>query len=64
MDRAARWTEDTASREIADFLPRSRHERWIDLGFGLLVAILLLGWSALPDPAARPQPPTGQSSPR
>lgn len=48
MDRAARWTEDTPPREIADSLPARRHERWIDLGFGLLIAVLLMGWLAHP----------------
>ncbi len=47
MERAARWSEDTSSREIADALPPSRYERWIDAGFAVLVALLLLGWLIL-----------------
>jgi hypothetical protein len=48
MERAARWSEDTSPREIADALPPGRHERWIDAGFAILVALLLLGWLILP----------------
>lgn len=48
MERAARWSEDTPAREIADALPPTRHERWVDAGFAALVALLLLGWFSLP----------------
>ncbi|WP_192641206.1 hypothetical protein [Bosea sp. OAE506] len=48
IERAARWSEDTSPREIADALPPGRHERRIDAGFAVLVALLLLGWLILP----------------
>ncbi len=61
MDRVARWTEDTPPCEITDTLPARRHERWIDLGFGLLVAVLLLGWLALPGPDRALPTPANQA---
>jgi hypothetical protein len=61
MARAIAWNEDTPASQIADFLPRKSYERWLDLGFGLLVAALLGGWLLLPpppgqSPAASPSP--------
>ncbi|HEV7260176.1 MAG TPA: hypothetical protein VGN82_20490 [Bosea sp. (in: a-proteobacteria)] len=59
MARATAWDEDTAPSQIAEFLPRKPYERWLDLGFGLVVAALLGGWLLLPQPAneARPAAP-------
>jgi len=60
MARATAWNEDTPASQIADFLPRKPYEKWLDLGFGLLVAALLGGWLLLPPstgdaPAKTPQ---------
>lgn len=55
MARTTAWDEDNSASQIAEFLPRKPYERWLDLGFGLLVAALLGGWLLLPP--SRGEPP-------
>lgn len=63
MARTTAWDEDTAQSQIADFLPRKPYERWLDLGFGLLVAALLGGWLLLPpQPAGEARPAAPQAT--
>ena len=64
MAKATIWSEDTSPREIADFLPRKPGERWLDLGFRLLVVALLCGWFFMPQPAADPTPSAPQATSR
>lgn len=64
MGRATSWTEDTPAREIADFLPRRSGERWLELGFRLLIVALLCGWFAMPQPAANPAPSVAPATSR
>ena len=64
MSKTTTWNEDTPPREIADFLPRKPHERWLDLGFRLLVVALLCGWFFMPQPGADPLPAAGQATTR
>ena len=64
MGKTTTWNEDTPPREIADFLPRKPNERWLDLGFRLLVVALLCGWFFMPQPAADPSPATLQATTR
>jgi hypothetical protein len=62
MARTTVWDEETAPNQIADFLPRKPYERWLDLGFGLLVAALLCGWLLLPQPAGEARPAAPQAT--
>ena len=62
MRSAPRWGDDTAMGDIAASLAPSRHERWLDLGFALLVTILLAGWALLPAPGSTPHPAPIQAS--
>ncbi|MFA6967090.1 hypothetical protein [Bosea sp. (in: a-proteobacteria)] len=64
MAKAMSWNEDTSAREIANFLPRKPGERWLDLGFRLLIVALLCGWFSMPRPAADPAPSAAQTSTR
>lgn len=64
MAKATTWSEDTSPREIADFLPRKPGERWLDLGFRLLVVALLCGWFFMPRPAVDTPPPAIQTTTR
>ncbi len=64
MGKATTWDDDTSPREIADFLPRKPGERWLDLGFRLLVVALLCGWFFMPQPAADPTRSTPQATTR
>ena len=64
MGRTTGWDEDTSPREIADFLPRTSHERWLELGFRLLVVALLCGWFFVPRPAVDLRPAAPQATPR
>lgn len=64
MARMTGWDEDTSPRVIAEFLPRSQHERWLELGFRLLVVALLGGWFFMPRPAIDPRPAPPQTTPR
>lgn len=52
MASTTAWDEDNSASQIAEFLPRKPYEGWLDLGFGLLVAVLLGGWLLLPQPAS------------
>lgn len=56
MAKAMSWNEDTSAHEIADLLPRKPGERWLDLGFRLLIVALLCGWFSMPQPATEPTP--------
>jgi hypothetical protein len=62
MATTTAWDEDTAPSQIADFLPRKPYERWLDLGFGLVVVALLGGWLLLPQPANEAPPATPQAT--
>lgn len=62
MARTTAWDEDTSASQIADFLPRKPYERWLDLGFGVLVAALLGGWLLLPQPAVETRPVAPQAT--
>lgn len=64
MGTTTTWNEDTSPREIADFLPRKANERWLDLGFRLLVVALLCGWFFIPQPAADRPPLAPQATTR
>ena len=62
MARTTAWDEDSSASQIAEFLPRKPYERWLDLGFGLLVAALLGGWLLLPQPTAETRPMAPQAT--
>ncbi|PTM43401.1 hypothetical protein [Bosea sp. 124] len=64
MGRTTGWDEDTSPRVIADFLPRSPRERWLELGLRLLVVALLCGWFFMPRPGVDARGPAPQTTPR
>lgn len=62
MERTKSWTEDTPQSEFARVLPPGPFERWVVVGFWLLVVAVMAGRLNLPDSAAQSPRPAAQGT--